>query len=50
MNKNNVENNRVKIGRGWFMWLFRIKPRFFYTVTAARRDFTFKVEYDPMEG
>ena len=45
-----VENNRVKIGRGWFMRLFRIKPRFFYTVTAARRDFTFKVEYDPTEG
>jgi hypothetical protein len=50
MNKNNVENNRVKIGRGLLMRLLGIKPAFFYTVTASRKDAVFRVEYDPAAG
>jgi len=42
-----IENNRVKIGRGWFMRLFGIKPNYFYMVNGARRDATFDVEYVP---
>lgn len=40
-----IENNSVKIGRGWLMKLFGIKPRFFYTVTANRKDVKFEPEY-----
>ena len=42
-----IENNRVKIGRGLLMRLLGIKPAFFYTVTASRKDAIFSVEYDP---
>jgi hypothetical protein len=42
-----IENNRIKIGRGWFMRLLGIKPNYFYTVNGARRDATFEVEYVP---
>jgi hypothetical protein len=41
-----IENNRVKIGRGWLMRLLGIKPRYFYTITANRRDETFSPEYE----
>jgi hypothetical protein len=41
-----VKNNCVKIGRGWFMRIFRIKPRYFYTITASRKDHKFEVEYE----
>jgi len=40
-----VENNRIKVGRGWLMKLFGIKPQFFYTVTANRKDVKFEAEY-----
>jgi hypothetical protein len=43
-----VKNNRVKIGRGLWMRLLGIKPRFFYTVTAERKDVKFEVEYNPV--
>ena len=43
-----VENNQIKIGRGWLMRLFRIKPKYFYTVSGARKDSTFQVEYSPL--
>ncbi len=43
-----VKNNRVKIGRGLLMRLLRIKPHFFYTVTAERKDVKFEVEYNPV--
>jgi hypothetical protein len=41
-----IKNNQIKIGRGWLMRLLGIKPRYFYTVTASRRDHTFEVEYE----
>ncbi len=43
-----VKNNRVKIGRGLWMRLLGIKPRFFYTVSAERKDVKLEVEYNPV--
>jgi hypothetical protein len=40
-----IENNSVKIGRGWLMRLLGIKPHFHYTVTASRKDVKFETEY-----